>query len=83
LRTLESKLRKAQESVEDTKTQMKLIVSVKEKAMEAMQMELAEAHSSLCASTAKITLLLETNALKHEEWVANRLSCNPTLNMDI
>jgi FtsZ-binding cell division protein ZapB len=46
--------------------------SNKEKAMEAMQMELAEAHTSLCASSAKITFLLETNAVRHEEWVAER-----------
>jgi hypothetical protein len=39
------------------------LLSDMEKAMEAMQMQLAEAHTSLCASSAKITLLLETNAV--------------------
>ncbi|CAM6010920.1 unnamed protein product [Sphagnum balticum] len=48
------------------------LLSDKEKAIEAMQMELAEAHTSLCASSIKITLLLETNVVRHEEWVAER-----------
>jgi hypothetical protein len=40
--------------------------------MEAMQMELAKAHLSLCFSSTKITFLLETNSARHEEWVAKR-----------
>lgn len=40
--------------------------------MEAWQMELVEAHLSLCVSFANITFLLETNSMKHEEWVTKR-----------
>jgi hypothetical protein len=48
------------------------LLSDKDKTMEALQMELVEAHSSLCASFANITFLLETNSTKHEEWVSKR-----------
>jgi hypothetical protein len=36
------------------------LLSYKEKTMEALQMELAKVHSSLCASFANITFLLES-----------------------
>jgi kinesin family protein 15 len=72
LETLEAKWNAEKEKFPDCLAESSKLLSDKEKTMEAMQMELAEAHSSLCASSAKITLLLETNAVRHEEWVAER-----------
>ncbi|CAK9213743.1 unnamed protein product [Sphagnum troendelagicum] len=72
LETLEAEWNAEKEKYSDCLAESSKLLSDKEKAMEAMQMELAEAHTSLCASSAKITLLLETNAVRHEEWVAER-----------
>ncbi|CAM6042219.1 unnamed protein product [Sphagnum compactum] len=72
LETLEAEWNAEKEKFSDCLAESSKLLSDKEKTMEAMQMELAEAHSSLCASSAKITLLLETNAVRHEEWVAER-----------
>jgi hypothetical protein len=72
LETLVAEWYAEKEKYSDCLVESSKLLSDKEKAMEAMQMELAEAHISLCASSAKITLLLETNAVRHEEWVAER-----------
>ncbi|CAK9254535.1 unnamed protein product [Sphagnum jensenii] len=72
LETLEAKWNAEKEKYSDCLAESSKLLSDKEKAMEATQMELAKAHTSLCASSAKITLLLETNAVRHEEWVAER-----------
>jgi hypothetical protein len=72
LETLEAKWNAEKEKYSDCLAESSKLLSDKEKAMEATQMELAKAHTSLCASSVKITLLLETNAVRHEEWVAER-----------
>jgi kinesin family protein 15 len=72
LETLEAEWNAEKEKYSDCLAESSKLLSDKEKTMEAMQMELAEAHTSLCASSAKITLLLETNAVRHEEWAAER-----------
>jgi hypothetical protein len=72
LETLEAKWNAKKEKFTYYFAKSSQLFSNKEKTMEAMQMELAKAHLSLCFSFAKITFLLETNSTKHEKWVAKR-----------